>query len=81
METAIDPFNVQFDFGTEGVTEDNARYAEVWDGPIQVAILMRVDDEWVPEHVDTDYVEPHHMSDSYSTVGEFISFVHLELDA
>lgn len=76
-----DTFTIQYDFGIEGVTEANARFAEVWDGPIKVADLFRVGDEWNIEHVDTDYVEPHHMADSYATVGEFVAFLHEELNA
>lgn len=75
MTVAIDPFNIQFDFGVEGATEDTARYAEVWDGPIQVAILMRIGDEWVVDHFDTDYAELHGTPNGWETVVSFVNFL------
>lgn len=82
METAIDPFNIQYDFGIDGATEEAARFAEVWDGPVIIATLMRRDgDDWLVDHVDTDYVEPDHMADTYNTVAEFVTFIHEELNA
>lgn len=79
--TVSDTFTTQYNFGVEGVTEANAQFAEVWDGPIMVAMLLRKGDEWIVNHVDTDYVEPHHMADGYATVGEFVAFIHEELNA
>lgn len=79
--TVSDTFTTQYDFGIEGATEETARFAEVWDGPIMVANLIRKGDEWLVDHVDTDYVEPHHIADSYNTVAEFVAFIHEELNA
>lgn len=81
MHTVSDTFTIQYDFGIEGATEETARFAEVWDGPIQVANLIRKGDDWLVDHVDTDYVEPHHIAESYSTVAEFVTFIHAELES
>lgn len=81
MTIAIDPFNIQFDFGVAGATEENARYAEVWDGPIQVASLMRIGDEWVIDHFDTDYAELSDAPNGWETVEAFVNFLNTDGDA
>ena len=80
--TVFEAFTIEFDFGLNGATEENARFAEVWDGPVIIATLMRKGgDMWTVDHVDTDYVEPHHMEDAYPTIGEFIAFLDSEVNA
>ena len=80
--TVSDTFTIQYDFGIEEATEETARFAEVWDGPIIIATLMRKGgDEWLIDHVDTDYVESDHIADDYATVAEFVAFIHEELNA
>ncbi len=80
MVITTDPFTVQFDFGKDGVAEDTANFAEVWDGPVMVANLFRTGDEWVVNDIESGY-DFHNAPESFATVDDFVGYLHAELNA
>jgi hypothetical protein len=80
MNTVSDTFVVQFEFGADWATEKNSNFAEVWDGPVMVANLIRTGDEWVINDVESGY-DFHNAPESFATVAEFVAFIHEELNA
>lgn len=81
MNTIDDTFTIQFDFGRPDAEESNSRFAEIWDGPIRVATLLRRDDVWIVDDVDTDYVEPNHIDHEHDSVFDVVRIIHEGLDA
>lgn len=80
LETVNDTFNVLFEFGAEWASEKNANFAEVWDGPIMVANLIRTGEEWVINDIESGYDFPN-APEGFETVDDFVGYLHAELNA
>lgn len=80
MHTVSDTFTVQFEFGADWATESNSNFAEVWDGPVMVANLIRTADEWVINDIESGY-DFHNAPESFATVDDFVGYLHAELNA
>lgn len=75
-----DTFTIQFEFGAEWASEKNANFAEVWDGPVMVANLIRTGEEWIVNDIESGY-DFHNTPESFATVDDFVGYLHEELNA
>jgi len=77
----MEAFGVQYEMGQPGVGESNARFAQIWDGPIQVASLIRSGDDWIVADADSDYVDPDSVDGEWDSITEIVKAIESALES
>ena len=76
----METFGIQYEMGQPGVSEDNARFAQIWDGPVLVASLIRSGDRWIVDNIDPDYVGVDFNAGELETVSEVVKMIDQALE-